>query len=101
MATIKKIIGNKGISYKITVSSGRAKEGKQVRHYMTYTPPDGMKESRADKEAARVALQFEEKLAQGYQVDNRISFEEYASYFLEVKQRQGLKKAQKIGTLSS
>jgi len=93
MATIKRIIGSQGISYKITVSSGRTKEGKQVRHYMTFKPPDGMKESRADKEAARVALQFEEKLAQGYQVDNRISFEEYAEYFLGVKQRQGLKKS--------
>jgi len=93
MATIKKLTGSKGISYKITVSGGRTKEGKQVRHYMTFTPPEGMKESRADKEAARAALQFEEKLAQGYQVDNRISFGEYAEYFLGVKQRQGLKKS--------
>ena len=38
MATIKKLTGSKGISYKITVSGGRTKEGKQVRHYTTLSP---------------------------------------------------------------
>lgn len=93
MATIQKISGATGISYKITVSSGLDRmTGKQVRHYMTYTPPTGMKENRADKEAARAAMEFEEKLKQGYQVDNRLTFAEYAQYALETKQRAGLKK---------
>lgn len=93
MASIKKIVGkNGGLSYKITVSHGLDRQGRQVRHYMTYTPPPNMKETRADKEAAKVALQFEEKLLQGYQVDNRMTFEEYAEKCLETKKRAGLKK---------
>lgn len=93
MANIRKITGKNGrLSYKITVSSGRDLKGRQVRHYTTYTPPEGMKESRADKEAAKAALQFEEKLSQGYRVDNRLSFEEYSQQFLATKLRAGLKK---------
>ena len=93
MATIKKIIGKKGnLSYKITVSSGIDCRGKQVRHYTTYTPPQNMKEARADKEAAKEALLFEEKITQGYRVDNRLSFEEYAQQFLATKKREGIKK---------
>ena len=93
MANIRKITGKNGrLSYKITVSSGRDLKGRQIRHYTTYTPPEGMKESRADKEAAKAALQFEEKLSQGYRVDNRLSFEEYSQQFLATKLRSGLKK---------
>lgn len=93
MANIKKIIGkNNAISYKITVSSGRNLSGRQIRHYTTYTPPAGMKESRADKEAAKAAIQFEEKLSQGYRVDSKLSFEQYSQQFLATKLRAGLKK---------
>lgn len=49
----------------MSVSLGRASAGKQMRHYMTFIPPEGMKESRADKEAALSTLQFEEKLRHG------------------------------------
>lgn len=93
MASIKKVTGKNGVAYKITVYEGRTSNGKQIRHYTTYTPPPGMREVRAEKEAVRVAAQFEEKLNQGYQVDNHISFEEYSVQFLESKQRAGLKKS--------
>ena len=93
MPNIQKKVGKKGISYKITVSMGRDENYKQIRHYMTWTPPANMKEARADKEAAKVACQFEEKLRQGYQPDNQLTFAEYAQDFLASKQREGLKKS--------
>lgn len=93
MATIQKNIIKGGISYKITVCYGRDRSGRQKRHYTTYTPPEGMKESRAYKEAVLVAAQFEEKIRQGYQIDAKICFEEYSEQFLVTKQRAGLKKS--------
>ena len=38
MANIKRIDGKTGVSYKITVTRGRDSSGKQIRHYMTWTP---------------------------------------------------------------
>ncbi len=93
MPNIKKINGKNGLSYKITVSLGRDQSGKQLRHYKTYAPSPETKEARADKEAARIALQFEEELRQGYQPDNRITFQEYSEYYLKVKQKTGLKRS--------
>ena len=65
MANIKKMIRKDGISYKITVSMGRTQDGRQQRHYKTFKPPQGTSESRADKLAAKEALQFEEELRLG------------------------------------
>ena len=42
MANIKRIDGKTGVSYKVTVTRGRDSSGKQIRHYMTWTPPAGM-----------------------------------------------------------
>ena len=71
MANIKRIEGKTGVSYKITVTRGRDSSGKQIRHYKTWVPPVGMSEKRAEKEALRLAVQFEEEIAQGFQLDNR------------------------------
>ena len=91
MANIRKIDGAAGISFKITVTNGTDSTGKQVRHYKTFTPPANMGEKRAEKEAQRVAVQFENEILQGYQLDNRQTFEEYAKYVLDLKKRNGLK----------
>lgn len=93
MATIKKIKGKTGISYKITVYEGRDHQGKQIRSYMTYTPPNGMKEARAEKEANLAAARFEERLRQGYQASSRLTFQEYSEVFLANKLRAGLKRS--------
>ena len=72
MANIRKMVGVDGrISYKITVSHGRDAQYRQLRHYKTFTPPPGWSEKRAEKEAQKVALQFEEEVRQGFQLDNR------------------------------
>ena len=42
MATIEKIPGKTGVSYRITVSGGFDTAGKRIRHRMTYKPEPGM-----------------------------------------------------------
>ena len=42
MATIEKIPGKSGITYRITVSGGFDTAGKRIRHRMTYKPEPGM-----------------------------------------------------------
>ena len=42
MASIRKIEGKSGISYKITVTHGRDSTGKQKRHFMTWIPDEKM-----------------------------------------------------------
>ena len=91
MATVKKLEGKSGISYKITVSSGRDSTGKQIRHYKTWTPPAGMSPTRADKEALKVAIQFENELEQGFQTDKKWTFTDYANYVIALKENNGAK----------
>lgn len=92
MASIKKITGSEGrISYKITVSHGRDAKYRQLRHYKTFTPPPGWSEKRAEKEAQKVALQFEEEVRQGFQLDNRQLFAQYARYYIDLRESSGAK----------
>lgn len=91
MANIRKIEGKNGISYKITVTQGRDLEGKQIRHYMTWTPPHKMTERQMQKAVELAAMEFEKAVTLGYQVDNRQTFAEYAAYVLELKEREGAK----------
>lgn len=91
MANIRKIEGKNGISYKITVTRGRDLEGKQIRRYMTWTPPHKMTERQMQKAVELAAMEFEKAVTLGYQVDNRQTFAEYAAYVLELKEREGAK----------
>lgn len=91
MATVKKLEGKSGISYKITVSRGRDSAGKQIRHYKTWTPPAGMSSAKADKEAQKVAIQFETELEQGFQTDKKWTFTDYANYVIALKESNGAK----------
>lgn len=91
MASIQKIERKGGVSYKITVSSGRGVDGKQTRHTKTFNPPKNMTARQADKEAQRVAFEFEERINQGYELDRSPTFAEYADYVMDLKERQGIK----------
>jgi integrase len=91
MANIKRIEGKTGVSYKITVAKGRDSNGKQIRHYTTWTPPQGMGEKRAEKEVQKIALQYETQIEQGFQLDNRQTFLEYARYVISLKEQGGAK----------
>ena len=89
MANIKRIDGKTGVSYKVTVTRGRDSSGKQISHYMTWTPPAG--EKRAEREAQKAAIQFETQIEQGFQADDRQSFEQYARYVIDLKERKRIK----------
>ena len=92
MANIKRIDREKGTTYKITVTTGRGTDGKQVRHYMTWTPPSGMKSTRYDEEARKAAYEFERKISLGIAADDRQTFAAYAEYVLELKKNTGMKR---------
>ena len=46
MATIEKLTGKTGTTYRITVSGGFDTSGKRIRHRMTYKPEQGMTQGR-------------------------------------------------------
>lgn len=55
MAQIQKREGKRGISYKITVTKGTTPDGKKIRHYKRWTPPEGMSAIKAQKEVQKIA----------------------------------------------
>ena len=85
MASITKRSGKNGDTYKICVSAGRDSKDGQIRHYMTWKPPQGMTARKVEKELNRVAVEFERKILDGFQADNRQTFAEYADYVLNLK----------------
>lgn len=91
MATIEKLTGKTGTTYRITVYAGFDTQGKRIRHRTTYKPVPGMTPRQTEKAAQRAAADFERSIEQGYALDNRQSFAEYAAYVLELKERSGTK----------
>lgn len=91
MANIKRIDGKTGVSYKITVTTGRDSSGKQVRHFKTWKPSPGMTDRQIEKAVEKAAFEFEQQIEQGYIADNRQTFEGYANYVLSLKEQAGAK----------
>lgn len=91
MATIEKITGKTGISYRITVSGGFDTSGKRIRHRMTYKPTTGITARQIEKAVQRAAADFERSIEQGYALDNRQTFAEYANYVMGLKERTGIR----------
>ena len=91
MATIEKIQGKNGTTYRISVSSGFDTSGKRIRHRMTYKPEPGMTARQIERAVQRAAADFERSIEQGYALDNRQAFVEYAAYVLDLKERDGTK----------
>ena len=91
MATIEKITGKTGTTYRISVSGGFDTSGKRIRHRTTYKPAAGMTERQIQKAVQRAAADFERSIEQGYALDNRQTFADYAEYVLELKERAGVR----------
>ena len=89
MASIKKIEGKRGVSYKITVTKGRDINGKQIRHFMTWKPEPGMTARQTEKALQRAAVDFERQLEMGLRPDDRQTFQQYAEYVVECKRTAG------------
>ncbi len=84
----------RGSSYKITASAGYDVNGKQIRKYMTWTPPTGMTPKQEAKELERQKVLFEERVNSGTSQDSGIRFQDFA----EIWMRDFCKKQLKIKT---
>ena len=63
MASIKENRKNgRIVSYSFTACIGRDENGKQIRRYHTWTPPKGIGQSKAPKEAERQAVLWEQQI---------------------------------------
>lgn len=71
-------IRKRGNSYLLRVSVGYDADGRQIEKRMTWTPPSGMSQRAADKEAEREAFRFEERVKSGQVLDGRMKFSNYA-----------------------
>ena len=79
-------------SYTIRVHRGYDNNGKQLKPYIaSFKPEKGMTAKQIAKELNRFAVKFEEQCKQGYQIDNRQTFAEYAEYVIQLKERSGVK----------
>lgn len=91
MATIEKLTGKTGTTYRITVYAGFDTQVKRIRHRQTYKPDPGMTPRQIEKAVQRAATDFERSIEQGFVLDNRQTFAEYAAYVLDLKERSGTK----------
>lgn len=89
MANIRKVEGKNGATYKITVCIGRDGSGKQRRHYLTWRPPAGMSAREVTRELQRITAEFEQDILDGFQVDNKQTFAEYAAYCYDLHEARG------------
>ena len=78
MATIQK----RGKSYRIRTYAGYDIAGKQIERTTTWTPPAGMTDRQAEKEAARQAVLFEERIRNGEACNGKIKFADFAEQWL-------------------
>lgn len=91
MASVRKIEGKTGTTYKITVCTGRDNTGKQIRHFKTWKPPEDMTARQIEKELKKAAYEFEQEILYGFHADNRQTFSEFSEYFVSLREQQGYK----------
>lgn len=91
MAWIEKRAGKNGVSYRISVSCGIDGNGKQIMRRMSWKPPQNISPKRIEKELNRVAVDFERSIEQGYSLDQKQTFAEYAAYVIDLKERTGVR----------
>ncbi len=91
MAHIEKRPGKSGDTYRITVAGGFDTKGKRIKHTMNYKPTPGMTARQVDKAVQRAAADFERSIEQGYLIDKRLTFAEYSTYVIDLKERTGIK----------
>ncbi len=83
--------GKAGDTYRITVAGGFDTKGKRIKHTMNYKPAPGMTARQVDKAVQRAAADFERSIEQGYLIDKRLTFAEYSTYVIDLKERTGIK----------
>lgn len=91
MAWIEKRQGKNGISYRISVSCGIDGNGRQIMRRMSWKPPMNMSDKKIEKELNRVVVDFERSIEQGFLLDQKQTFEQYAAYVIDLKERTGVR----------
>ena len=80
MANIEK----RGDTYRLVVSAGYNSAGRKLRRYRTVTLPDGLTERQRDKELNRLAVLFEQEVADGtYLNGSSLTFAAFTQTWLE------------------
>lgn len=93
MASIEKRKTKKGLTYRITVYTGKHDlQGKPVRHRTVYKAEPWLTERQADKNARAFADQFEVQLQHGLHVDETMTLREWTDRVLSMKEVAGRKK---------
>lgn len=100
MAQIIERKGKNGqVSYLIRVSAGYGIDGKQIKHSMTWTPPEGMTPAKIKKALQVAAMEFERDVNAGAVVDGSIRFHEFAKRYMDEYATKQLK-AKTVDTYS-
>ena len=81
----------RGTTYRINVSFGIDEKGKPITRRLNWKPDEGMTQKQIDKALSRIAADFERGIEQGYQLDEKHTFREYADYVMELKARTGVR----------
>lgn len=91
MAWIEKREGRRGVSYRICASCGIDSNGQQIVRRTTWRPKNNMTPRQIEKALARAAADFEREIEQGFLLDHKQTFAEYASYVIDLKERTGVR----------
>ena len=84
MASIKKIEGKNGVSYKITVSCGYDIKGKKIIETATFKPDAGLTPKKMEKAAQDFAHEFESRVKSGAAMDGRkVTLQVFADRWIE------------------
>ena len=84
MATVEKRPNRSSTSYRIIVSCGYDKNGKQIRKKKTFTLPHSLTEKQREKEIEKQKVLFEQEVQNGTYLDgDKITFSEYARTWME------------------
>ena len=82
MASITKINGKRGISYRITVSGGSNGEGKRIRVSTTWHPDNEHSPAKQKKALEKYAADFEKKVKKGNCMGGKMTFRAFTEYWL-------------------
>lgn len=91
MASIEARQTKNGYSYHITIDRGRDANGNRIRDRIVFKPEPGMTKRQADKAAQRYAMEYEQRIENGYILNDSRTFAEYAQYVLELKLENNLR----------
>lgn len=93
MASIRKIEGKKGVSYKIEVSNGYTVDGKKIRETTTFVPDPTMTKKQQERALQKFATEFEEKVKNGNRIEgDKITLSQFTEEWMKTYAESQLEK---------